>query len=342
MVSLTIEVKAIYMLQKNPMSLELIELDSDSEDEKTSHVQSQKPQQNVTENNINNQQEKTVNAAKSQSQTDVKTSNEGEDDEDGDEDDKSNYHCVNPLDYIDINQTKYYDATVIFSSFVNFALNIVLLIHFCHNKQWAFFGVSLSFHIFSHLWYIVAVCCLYDINITNKITVLLFFVVLFLFSPFINLFMYLTSEDHLILTQFLKPTIEVNNWIDIKNNPSTWLDKQVKRLFGYVVFETLCFNIPQLIIQLVGIYDCIYNSNSNSNYNSSMIFYLFFAFYVNLFCMIIKSYVYVGWLFDKIFEQKSLKVLVAGIVDFSTTVYLIIWMYVCTTCVYFFSSFHLF
>ena len=322
-----------YMLQKNPTSLEI---DSDSEDEKTSSIQSQKPQQNVTENNVNNQEEKTPNVAKSQ--TDVKTSNEGEDD--GDEDDKSNCHCVNPSEYIDINQTKYYDATVIFSSFVNFALNIVILIHFYHNNQWAFFGVSLSFDIFSHLCYIVTVCFLYDINITDKITVVLFFAVLFLFSPLINLFMYLTSEDHLILTQFFKPTIEDNNWIDIKNNPSTWLDKQVKRLFGYVVFETLCFNIPQLIIQLVGIYDCIYNSNSNSNYNSSMIFYLFFAFYVNLFSIIVKSYVSVGWWFEFIFEEKSVTVLVAGMADFSTTVYLIIWMYVSMFFV-FFSNFAL-
>ena len=108
------------MLQRHPTSLKV---DSDSEEEKTPNVHTQKPQENVTENNTNYNQEENT--------REVKTSNEGEDDDDDDTDDKSHCrYCINLSDYIDINQTKYYDAIVILSSFVNFVFNIILIIDF--------------------------------------------------------------------------------------------------------------------------------------------------------------------------------------------------------------------
>ena len=318
-------------MQKNLTSLEV---DSDSEEETLQNDQNQKPPENVTESNTN-EDEKTSDVQRSQ--TEVKTSNEGEEDEDNDDDDKSHCHCINPLDYIDINQTKYYDATVIFSSFANFALTIILIIHFYHNKQWTFFGVSLSFHIFSHLCYIFTVCGFYDFKLrspcyqsicTDKMIHMLYVIVFFVFSPFINLFIYLTSADHLILTDFLKPIIESN--ITKASPSSSWFEKQLDRLFGYVLIETLFSNVPQCCIELVVIYHCIYDSNSKSNYNSSMRFYLFLAFYLNLFSIVVKSCVPLGCLFDShnMFKEKSLEFMIAATADFSTTIYLIIWMYV--------------
>ena len=272
----------------------------------------------------------------------MKTSNEGEDDDDGDEYNKSHCHyCINLSDYIDINQTKYYDAVVILSSFVNFVFSIILLIDFYNNKQWTYFVVSLSFHIFSHLCYTVRVCCSYHFNLKirssesiwmDRMIVILYFIVLLLFSPFINLFTYLTSEDHLILTNVLKPTIEMDR--DIRKNSSSWIDNQLKRLYGYLVIETIFSNLPQCCIELVLISHCIYDFNSNYNY-SSVKFYLFLAFYVNLFSIVIKSCFFpFGCLFDDMhmYDEKSLKLKIAAMADFSTTIYLIIWMYVCFFC----------
>ena len=322
------------MLQTSPTTLEV---DSDSEDEKTSNNENQDSGENTSEKKTS--EEKTISSNKTVEQIDVKTSNEGEDDEDdGQNNDKCKCHCVNPLDYIDINGTKYFDTIIILSSFVNFILNIILLNYFYKNNQWAFFGTSLSFHILTHLCYILSVHILYDFKapkgqstqIKNIINIG-YFVILLLFSPFINLLIYLTSADHLILAHLLKPILCGWNTVFSTSNDSSWYEKQIQRLVGYVIVEVLLYNLPQLIIELFVIHDCIYNSNSNShsNYNSSMIFYLFLTFYINLFCIIVKLYVPFGSWFDSDVPVKEIFILYAAITaDFLTAIYLIIWMYV--------------
>ena len=319
------------MLQKNPTALET---HSDSEDEKQYSVQMSK---NETKNK--NAEEKTTDHDNVQAQTHIQTSNEGEEeDDDDDNSDKSRCHCINPLDYIDINKTKYFDATVIIFAFVNLALSIILLIRFYHNKQWAFFGVSLSLHVIAHLFYIATFYRGYKFNVTKfesrctkKIIFGIYLTILVLVSPFINLLMYLTSAEHLILTHLLKPIVEAGSYA---TNNSSWFEKQSKRLGGYILTETVVTNIPNFVFQLVVIHDCIYNYNS-SNYNSSMIFYLCLTFYINLFCIVVKLYVFIGIYYDTTSSTKEIFLYwVSVVADLLTVIYVIVWTYVLCTFIF--------
>ena len=323
------------MLENNSMSLEV---HSDSEDDQKSNTQ--KP------NKIVNSKEITGDES-AQSQTGIKTSNEDEeDDTDDDDDEESGSHCINPSDYIDINQTKYFDATVILSSFINLALSILLLVHFYDNKQWTFFGVSLSFHIFSHLCYIGTFYYLYEFTVLKyydtclqRMITIIYLIVLLLFSPLINLLIYLTSVDYLILTHVLKPIVEKQFLCSRRYLNSSWHEYQADRLVGYVYIETLLLNIPQAILALVVIGDCISSSNHNSdyNYNSSIIFLLFLTFFVNLFCIIIKSYIPFGVVYQSYNLVKELVLYWTSVVaDVSTAMYIIICLYVPTSHLIFF------
>ena len=88
----------------------------------------------------------------------ISTTADGEEDES--ENNNNRFECCNPFDYIDINTTKYYDLLVIVSSFANVALSIIVIINFYHNKEWVYFGVSLSLLVFSHICYAIGFRCI--------------------------------------------------------------------------------------------------------------------------------------------------------------------------------------
>ena len=274
----------------------------------------------------------------------LKTTDKGE--EDDSENDKKRFECCcNPFDYIDINATKYYDLLIVLSSFANFILGIVLIICFYNKKEWIYFAILVSLHILSHICYAIGFGYLYTYEIETfsdcrgKIeefcrSVLYSILILFV-APFINLLIYLTSDKNLVLTNLFLQYFENSTKVD-QNRVKSWHEAQVYRHFGYII-EFFVNNIPLFVFQISFIYYYV-NISDNENYDGDnnnydlIMFYLLWSFYINLFCIIIKSYLLLYTIphiaIDEYTTAELFFCWCCIVSDASAAIYLIIWTYV--------------
>lgn len=242
------------------------------------------------------------------------------------------------MDCLDISVTTCYDLLIIISSFVNIVIDIILFNHLYSNKQLSFAAILLSLHIFSHICYVIAFTQLYEYKVSASktcamcsIQYVLFVVLLLILSPMVNLLIYLTSAEDLILTKKFDKIFK-SKWMheNVKYpDNDTWHQAQVTRLFGYVFVEFFTTNVSQFIFKLIIINDAIQSSNFGV-WDSTMLFYLFFSFYLNLFCIVIKSYC-LAWCFldvDEILLNQIFLAWSSVMADFSTFICLFVWMYV--------------
>ena len=238
-----------------------------------------------------------------------------------------------------------YEWLIIITSVANTLIDIFLIIQFYNNKKWSDFGtILLSLQIFCHICYAVGFEKLYLYNVGDwidwesankkaKCQFILFLLTLLILSPIINLLIYLTSAQSLFLTKKLKSVCE-SSWIHgdetLEHTFYSWHEIEAKRLFGYVFVEFFVHNIPQFIFKLVIIDQVIQSTDYDYNSDSKMMLYLLFSFYLNLFVITLKSYC-LWWFIPDSDDYNVNQLFLAWssiLADFSTFVYLFVWMYV--------------
>ena len=256
-----------------------------------------------------------------ETKTGSKDNNDSKDEEqDSDEEveeEKGRVIC-NPCDYFDLNTTKYYDFLVIILSIFHYVLNMLIIIDFYDNKDsyknyQTWFYVFLCFIIFSHICYAFAFGYKYDLldeawsyrEVTKYSKLFIICCITLAISPFINILIYLTSSEHLILANLLSKYVGISN----KDSPVgnkyhlkhysislsqayytsydyvSWTESQSIRLFGFLV-ELVTANFPILVASLVFVTSNVNNMDKNAVRLHTM------SIFVNLIAIAVKLFVF--------------------------------------------------